>query len=271
MTSEGIVLERKGRIAVVTLNRPSRLNAFNRLMLEELGRVTAELKKRLPRVIIITGAGDKAFSAGFDVNPDNPLLMELYDAMGKKDRPAIIRGMRFVIDTVGNFVSLPVPIIAAINGQAYGGGAELSIRCDMRVMNKKAVICMSEVKLGLMPDWGGGATLAHLIGPARAADLILSARKVSADEALHLGLTNRVSDDDRCLDEALALAEAISKNGPRAIRHALSVIRQSRNLSLDKTLELELEEAVTLVESGESVHGVTAFLEKREADFPDIE
>ena len=89
--------------------------------------------------------------------------------------------------------------------------------------------------------------------------------------ALHLGLTNRVSDDDRCLDEALALAEAISKNGPRAIRHALSVIRQSRNLSLDKTLELELEEAVTLVESGESVHGVTAFLEKREADFPDIE
>jgi enoyl-CoA hydratase len=138
-------------------------------------------------------------------------------------------------------------------------------------MNKKAVICMSEVKLGLMPDWGGGATLAHLIGPARAGDLILSARKVSADEALHLGLTNRVSDDDRCLDEALALAEAISKNGPRAIRHALSVIRQSRNLSLDKTLELELEEAVTLVESGESVHGVTAFLEKREADFPDIE
>lgn len=270
MTTEGILLERKGHIAVVTLNRPSRLNAFNSLMFTELQRVTAELKSRLPRVIIITGAGDKAFSAGFDVNPDNPLLMELYDAMGKKDRPAIVRGMKFVIDTVGNFTSLPVPVIAAINGLAYGGGAELSIRSDMRVMNKKAVICMSEVTLGLMPDWGGGATLAHLIGPARAADLILSARKVPADEALQLGLVNRVS-DNQCLEEAMALAEMISKNGPRAIRHSLSVIRQSRDLSLAKTLDLELEEAVTLVESGESVHGVTAFLEKREADFPDIE
>jgi len=270
MTAEGIILERKGHIALVTINRPSRLNAFNAFMFAELERVTEELKDNLPRVIIITGAGDKAFSAGFDVNPDNPLVVEMYDAIGKKDRQGLVDGMKVVRDAVDAFIALPVPIIAAINGLAYGGGAELSIRCDMRIMDKNAVICLSEVRLGLMPDWGGGAALAHLIGSSRAADLILSARKVSAGETLHLGLANRVSDSGCCLDEAIELAEAISKNGPRAVRHALKVIRQSRNLSLDDALALELVEAVNLVESEECVHGITAFLEKRAADFPDI-
>lgn len=270
MAAEGIQLEKKGRIALITINRPSRLNAFNSFMISELQRVADELKKNLPRVIIITGSGDKAFSAGFDVNPDNPLVMELYDALGKKDRQAIVKGMRFVRDTVDDFVSLPVPIIAALNGLAYGGGAELSIRCDMRVMDKNAVISLSEVRLGLMPDWGGGAALAHLMGSARAADLILSARKITADEALQIGLANRVSDSGRSLNDALALAEAISENGPRGVRHALAVIRQSRNMSLDESLAMELKEAAALVESGECVHGITAFLEKRKADFPDI-
>jgi enoyl-CoA hydratase/carnithine racemase len=178
--------------------------------------------------------------------------------------------MKVVRDAVDDFVSLPVPIIAAINGLAYGGGAELSSRCDLRVMDKNAVICLSEVRLGLMPDWGGGAALARLLGAVRAADLILTARKVGAEEALRLGFANRVSESGRCQEEALTLAEAISNNGPMAVRHALAVIRQSRNLSLDQTLALELEQAVALVESGECVHGITAFLEKKKADFPDI-
>lgn len=270
MAAEGIHLEKRGPVGLVTINRPSRLNAFNTFMISELQRVTNELKASLPRVIIITGSGDKAFSAGFDVNPDNPLVTELYDALGKKDRQAIIKGMRFVRDTVDDFVSLPVPIIAAVNGLAYGGGAELSIRCDMRVMDKNAVINLSEVRLGLMPDWGGGATLAHLLGSAKAAELSLSARKVDAQEALRIGLANRVSESGHCLDDAFELAEAISINGPRAVRHALAVIRQSRNMSLDDSLAMELDEAAALVESGECVHGITAFLEKRKADFPDI-
>ena len=136
-------------------------------------------------------------------------------------------------------------------------------------MDKNAVICLSEVRLGLMPDWGGGAALAHLMGPARAADLILSARKVNADEALQMGLANRVSQAGRCLDEAIALATAICENGLRAVRHALAVIRQSQNMSLDQSLDMEMELAVTLVESGQCVHGITAFLEKRKAKFPD--
>jgi enoyl-CoA hydratase len=270
MTAEGICLERQGKIGVVTINRPSRRNAFNAFMFAELARVTGELKSALPRAVVITGAGDKAFSAGFDVNPDNPLVMEMYESMGKKDRQGLVDGMKVVRDAVDAFVALPVPIIAAINGLAYGGGAELSSRCDLRVMDREAVICFSEVRLGLMPDWGGGAALARLMGASRAADLILTARQVTADEALRLGFANRVSEKGRCLEDALALAEAIAANGPRAVRHALAVIRQSRNLTLDQSLAMELDEAVSLVESGECVHGITAFLEKRKAEFPDF-
>ncbi|WP_041280564.1 enoyl-CoA hydratase/isomerase family protein [Desulfosudis oleivorans] len=270
MTTEGIRLEKRGSIALVLLDRPSRRNAFNTMMFDALKRVTAELEQALPRAVIVTGTGEKAFCAGFDVNPDNPLVVELYEAMEKQDRQGMMDGMKVVREAVDAFVSLPVPIIAAINGLAYGGGAELASRCDMRVMDKNAVICLSEVRLGLMPDWGGGAALAHLLGPAKAADLILSARKVGADEALQLGLANRVSAPGRCLDEALVLAGAICENGPQAVRHALAVIRGSRNMTLDQSLDMEMEKAVDLVASGECVHGITAFLEKRKAEFPDI-
>jgi enoyl-CoA hydratase len=268
MTEQGIFLERKGRVAMIHLHRPKRQNAFNASMFADLERVTRELKVTLPRVVVITGV-DNVFSAGFDVNPDNPWVAELITAVEKSSKaPAerLIHSLRTIVDA---FVSLPVPIIAAVNGLAYGGGAELAVRCDLRVMDPDAVICFSEVRLGLMPDWGGGASLAHLIGSSRAADLILTARKVPAREALSIGLANRVSQPGHCLDDALDLADMISRNGPGAVRCALNVIRQSRNLSLHQSLDLEAEQAVSLIVSGECFHGVGAFLEKREPDFPD--
>lgn len=269
MTDYGIRLERSGRIALVVLDRPARLNAFDLFMIQELKRVTGILKNDLPRAVVITGAGDKAFSAGFDVNPDNPLVMDLYESLEKKDQQGIERAMKVVRDTVDDFATLPVPIIAAINGGAYGGGAELTIRCDMRIMDESAVISLSEVRLGLMPDWGGGAALAHLLGPARAADLILTAREITAEEALQTGLVNRISRKTEACTDALSLAESIAENGPCAVRSALTIIRQSCHLPLSESLELELQKAVKLVESGECIHGITAFLEKRKADFPD--
>lgn len=144
MTEQGIFLERKGRAAVVRLRRPRRQNAFNEAMFLELVRVTRELKENLPRAVVITGA-DKVFSSGFDVNPDNPWVAELIAAVEKSAKaPAerLIRDLRAIVD---DFVSLPVPIIAAVNGLAYGGGAELAVRCDLRVMDPDAVICFSEV------------------------------------------------------------------------------------------------------------------------------
>lgn len=270
MSKEGINLERKGKIAVLTIDRPRRRNVFNEHMFSGLEKATGELKKNMPRCLVITGAGDKAFSAGFDVSPDNPMVSNIAGSAGKQDSAPAERVIGQVRKAVDALFFLPVPIIAALNGLAYGGGAELSVRCDMRVMDPDAVICFSEVRLGLMPDWGGGPALVWLVGPSKAADLILTARRVEAGEALRLGLVNRVSKPGQALEEAVSLAEMIAVNGPRAVGHALEVIRQSMNLPFHKALDLEAEKAVSLIMSGECIYGVAAFLEKKEPEFPDI-
>jgi len=268
---ESILLEHREHVAVVTINRPERKNAFDKSMFVRIGDIAQEIKARPPRAVVITGAGDSSFCAGFDVNPDNPMVDNILKAMSSgNDEPAkqLIRSIRKSID---DFVSIPVPLIAALNGSTYGGGAEMAVRCDLRVMGKDAVICFSEVRLGLMPDWGGGPALARLIGPGKAADLILTARKVAAPEALTLGLVNRISEKGRTLDDALALADAIAENGPRAVRNALALIRETQNISHNAMLDREEELAAALISSGECVHGVGAFLEKKRPAFPDIQ
>jgi enoyl-CoA hydratase/carnithine racemase len=271
VNSEQILFERKGRVAIVTINRPERMNAFNESLFESLGIIADELKSKIPRAVVITGAGKTSFCAGFDVNPDNPMVERIINAMSSENNePArqLIYSIRKVIDS---FISVPVPIIAALNGNAYGGGAELAARCDLRVMDPEAVICFSEVSLGLMPDWGGGAALARLVGTSRAADLILTARKIGSSEAYAMGLVNRISEKSRALDEAIVFAEIIVENGPRAVRNALSLIRENQNISFSASLQMEAELAATLISSGECFHGVSAFLEKKKPEFPDIE
>ncbi|HQI74047.1 MAG: enoyl-CoA hydratase/isomerase family protein [Smithella sp.] len=271
MKDYGISLKRQEHIAIITLDRPAKHNALDEHMWNCMDDVVTKLKQNLPRVIVITGAGEKAFCAGFDVNPENLLLTPILSAAESHDkRPAheLIYRIRTSIDKL---VSLPVPIIAAINGLAYGGGAEIAARCDLRVMNPHAVFCFSEVRLGLMPDHGGVVGLSKLVGASRAADLILTARKVNAQEALHLGLTNRISAPGKALDEALTLAVDISENGPRAVRHALAVIRRTGDLTTQEALELETQQAVDLIASGECIHGVAAFLTRQKPEFPEPE
>ena len=271
MKDYGISLKRQERVAIITLERPEKHNAFDTHMWDCLDKVVAELKSSLPRVIVLTGAGAKAFCAGFDVNPENPSLKPLLASMETHDKGPAYDLILRVRTSVDHLVSLPVPIIAAINGLAYGGGAEIASRCDLRVMDPGAVFCFSEVRLGLMPDHGGVVGLTRLVGASRAADLILTARKVPADEALQLGLTNRVSAAGKALEEALFLAQSIAENGPRAVRHALSVIRRVIDLTNQEALELETEEAVTLIASGESVQGISAFLTRQKPVFTDPE
>ncbi len=269
MSDGSVKLERKDKIAIVTMNRENRKNAFDEAMFQCLEDVAGELKKDLPRAVVLTGAGDEAFCAGFDVNPDNPMVNDILKVLESNDaKPAgkLIQRIRKAVDA---FIELPVPIIAAINGLAYGGGAELSTRCDLRVMDPSALICFSEVKLGLMPDWGGTPYLTELVGSAVASDLILTARTVNSDEALKMGLVNRVSDKGGSVEQALDLAGQIAENGPRAVRHALSVIRESRDLPFKKALELEAQTAAKLIATGEFMHGVTAFMEKKPPQFPD--
>jgi enoyl-CoA hydratase len=271
MKDYDIHLERSGRVAVVTLDRPAKQNAFDEHMWDCLDQVVGELAANLPRVVILTGRGDKAFSAGFDVNPENPLLTPLIAAMEKRDKGPAYDLIRRIRTSVDRLVSLPVPVIAAVNGLAYGVGAEIASRCDLRVLDPGAVICFSEVRLGLMPDHGGVVGLTRLVGASRACDLILTARKVSAEEAMQIGFANRVSAPGKALDEALSLARAIAQNGPRAVRHALSVIRKIDDLTTREALEMETEEAVSLIASGESIHGVSAFLTRQTPEFPEPE
>ncbi|HUN53602.1 MAG TPA: enoyl-CoA hydratase/isomerase family protein [Smithella sp.] len=269
MRHDNMILERKGQVSIVTINRPEKRNAFDEGLFLKLESITSEIKTSRPRAVVITGAGDKSFSAGFDVHPDNPMVKRIIDAASGNDpEPAkeLINAIRGSIDA---FVSIPVPLIVAINGVAYGGGAELAVRCDMRVMEPDAVICFSETRLGLMPDWGGGTALTGLIGRSRAADLILTGRKVNADEAYSMGLVNRISKKGNALNEAVTIAERIAHNGPRAVRSSLSLIRQNSNTTSSESLKLETLLAVELISSGEYFHGVGAFLEKKDPVFPD--
>ena len=270
MTENRIRLERKNKIAFVFMDRPEKKNAFDEAMFEALERVTRGLKQDLPRAVVLTGAHDRSFCAGFDVNLENPMAADFLSAVNQKDTAMAGKIINRIRRAVDGFADLPVPLIAAVNGPAYGGGAELAVRCDLRVMDAGATLCFSEVRLGLMPDWGGGPALVRLIGPSRAADLILTARRVEAGEALHLGLVNRISRPGQAREEAVSIAEMIAANGPRAVGHALEVIRQSMNLPFREALDLEAEKAVSLIMSGECIYGVAAFLEKKEPEFPDI-
>ncbi len=272
MGSESIMsLDYTGPVATITFNRPDRRNAFNEEMWSRLEEIVSRLRRNLPRIVVVTGSSKVAFSAGFDVNPDNPQVSGLIEAVEKHNKGPVEPIIRRIREAVDSLVSLPVPIIAAINGNAYGGGAELAIRCDIRMMDADAVICFSEVRLGLMTDWGGGVALARLVGPSRAADLILTARKVRAEEALSMGLINYVCAPGKAYENSMELAEKIAKNGPRAVRAALELIRKSAYLPLDKALELESTRAIDLIASGECLYGISAFLTGKDPDFPDIE
>ena len=167
MADYGITLEYRDHIGIVRFDRPERRNAFNAAMWNDLEEIIIQMERRLPRVVILAGVKDQVFCSGFDVNPDNPQVANLIEGVAARDRVPVAQMIRRIRKTVDSLFALPVPIIAALNGNAYGGGAELAVRCDMRVMDPDAVICFSEVRLGLMPDWGGAAALPRLIGPVR--------------------------------------------------------------------------------------------------------
>jgi len=270
MADGNVKLERTDKVALITLDRPEKRNALNPDLWSGLAVALSEIEADLPRAVVITGTGN-AFSAGMDVNPTNPQIAGLVDAARtNKVEPmrGLLRDLRPIVDRLAG---LPVPTIAALNGLAYGGGAEIAIRCDLRVFDPEAVFCFSEVKLGLMPDIGGGVALTRLVGPARAADLILTARKVGAEEALALGIANRVSASGQVVEEAIELGRSIARNGPRAVRAALEVIRKTPDLSTEEALDLELENAANLMASGECIYGVTALMTRSDPAFPDVE
>jgi len=256
-TYKNILLERREAVTLLFVNRPGVLNAINRETLAEIGEATrAFIADPTQGALIVTGSGEKAFISGADINELAPL--------GPAAAEDISRFGQLVVDQLERS---PKPVIAAVNGYAFGGGCELALACHMRLASENAVMGLPEVKLGIIPGYGGTQRLPRLVGPGRALELILSARNVKADEAERIGLVNRVVPLAELVNEAVKLAQAILKNGPLAVEAALECVVRGMQLPLDQGLRFESGRFGILASSEDMHEGLQAFLDKRPANF----
>lgn len=251
-----LTLDFENEVAIITISRPKAMNALNQEVLQELA-LALEMSLEPPEVqaLIITGEGDRAFVAGADVTEFNNITSAF------EGREVALNGQ----DIMSSVSAMPVPTIAAINGFALGGGLELALACDLRVMAKTAKLGLPEVGLGLIPGFGGTQRLPRLIGEGRALELILTGRHVGADEALQMGIVNRVVDD--ALQESLTLAHSIIKNGPVAIGLAKEAVRRGMTATLNDGLEIEADLFGMVATTADMKEGVAAFLAKRKPEF----
>jgi len=252
-------VEKKDRIAKLTINRPQRLNALDMDTLEEISSALKELEVDPEvRVLVITGSGDKAFSAGFDLQSNADFT-----------RPRMLWITHKGNEVFSQIEKFPKPVIAAINGYAFGGGCELALACDFRIMKRGAKIGLTEVALGLIPGWGGTQRLPKIVGVAKAKEMIMLAKRLDADEAEKIGLAKAV-DVDKFEKEVMELAKQLSEMPPVSLR----VVKYAINFGSDLPTEIGkfLEELAFGVATStqDIVEGITAFFEKRKPDFKGI-
>jgi len=257
MTYENILLEKKNSIAYVTVNRPKVLNALNSATLEELRAAFTDVKAdRELRVVIFTGAGEKAFIAGADINE-----LAQRDAVTGKEYAA--RGQS-VLDLIEN---LGKPVIACINGFALGGGCEIALACTMRLASDNAKLGQPEVKLGIIPGYGGSQRLPRLIGKGLANQVLLTGEMMTAQEALRIGLVNEVTAPAELIPRAEAIAAKIIANAPLAVQYTLEAVNRGMEMPLAEGLYLETALFGVACATEDKKEGTTAFLEKRPAQF----
>lgn len=256
MTFENILIEKRGRIAIVTVNRPDKLNALNIPTRREILRAFEQLKTDDEvRVVIITGAGPKSFIAGADIN-------EFAGMTAIKQRDVMKSGRAF--DSVEDF---PKPVIAMINGFALGGGCELAMSCDIRVASSNAKLGQPEIKLGIIPGGGGTQRLTRLVGEGKAMELILTGDMISADEAKQLGLVNHVFAPEELEAKTLELANKIAELSPIAVAMAKASVKNAARMNLREGLDSEIDLFALCFSSEDKEEGVRAFIEKRKAEF----
>jgi enoyl-CoA hydratase len=257
MTYDNIIVERDGAVAVVTLNRPKVLNALNQRTLEELGHAIDELgAEDTVRAIVLTGAGEKAFVAGADIN-------ELATQSPVSGRELARRGQALF----SRIEQLGKPVIAAIGGFALGGGCELAMACTFRVAADTARLGQPEVNLGLIPGYGGSQRLLRLVGKDRAMDLILTGRMIEAEEALRIGLVTRVVPAASLLQDARLFAQELASKAPLAVRYAMQAIERGSEMPFDEACEFEATLFGLVASTEDMREGTQAFLEKRKPAF----
>jgi 2-(1,2-epoxy-1,2-dihydrophenyl)acetyl-CoA isomerase len=255
-----ILLQVEDAIGTVTLNRPEKLNSFANRMRQEIASAVKELADRGDvRVLVITGAG-RGFCTGADVS----YLKEIVEARDEEALHELVEAGRAVVTAIRD---APKPVIAALNGPAAGGGANLALACDIRIASDRASIGQTFNRIGLHPDWGGTYFLPRLVGPAVAAELMFTGDMVSAEEAHRLGIFNRVVPHERLAEETEALARKLAAKPPLSIRLAKKAIYRSQDASLDEMLDYELDAQLRCGRSADAKEGITAFVEKREPSF----
>jgi enoyl-CoA hydratase len=248
-----------GAIATVTLDRSEVLNAFNTAQLRDvLDTFKAIGENRSIRAVVLTGAGEKAFAAGADIKE----MIDL-DRAGAYEFGKLGHAATRAVET------LPQPVIAAVNGFAMGGGCEIALATDIRIASENAVFGQPEVGLGIPPGWGGTQRLVRAVGPGFAAEMILTGRRVKADEALRVGLVNAVVPLAELLPKARELAEMIAKSSPLAVRSAKRLMQLAFNGQISSGLSTEHEAFANAFESNQQVEGMRAFIEKRQPLFDD--
>jgi len=257
MTFQNLKYETKNKIAYVTVNRPKVLNALNMATMEELRAAFTDIKgDAAVRVVIFTGSGEKAFIAGADIAE-----LSKHDAISGKEYTHKGQSVLDLIENLGK------PTIACINGFALGGGCELSMACTMRIASENAKLGQPEVKLGIIPGYGGTQRLPRLVGKGVAMQLVLTGEMISADEALRIGLVNEVTAPADLIPRAEAIAQKVIANAPLAIQYAMEAVNHGTELTLAEGLYLEATLFGVCCATEDKSEGTKAFLEKRAAQF----
>jgi enoyl-CoA hydratase/carnithine racemase len=255
---EPIVLERKGYLAIIKLNRPAELNSFNYAALVKLGEIIEQIQldTKEIRVVIVIAEG-RSFCAGADLKERRTL-----------NEQEVRRNVRKIRDVFTSLERLPQPTIAAINGFAIGGGFELALACDFRFAVQEAIMGLTEVSLGIIPGAGGTQRLSRLIGPSKAKELILTARKISAQQAMEYGFLNGIAETKEQLEElAMSLANEILGNAPLAVYQAKFAINKGNSVDLQTGLDLETKAYEVIIPTKDRLEALDAFREKRKPQF----
>ena len=255
MAYENLIVEREDNVGIITLNRPP-ANPINLAVLDELDAVLTEWEKdKAVRAIIITGAGERGFSAGFDVK-----------TAGTPDgERAMSRGQ----EVFRHIEKYPKPVIAALNGFALGGGCELAMSCHFRIMldSERVVAGQPEINLGIIPGWGGTQRLPRLVGKTKALEMLLLGTRINAPEALNIGLITKISQPGQLMNDARELARALAKKAPVAVQIILDAVTRGLETTIDQGLKIELEGSQRVGKTKDAMEGMIAFIEKREPVF----
>lgn len=248
---EFVLYEQKGQYAIITINRERALNALNSTVLDELNETLDNVNLDEVRCLILTGAGQKSFVAGADIGEMSTLTKAEGEAFGKKGN-----------DIFRKLETFPIPVIAAINGFALGGGCEISMSCDIRICSENAVFGQPEVGLGITPGFGGTQRLARLVGEGMAKQMIYTARNIKADEAYRIGLVNAVYAQEELMPAAEKMASTIAKNAPIAVRNCKKAINDGMQVDMDQAIVIEEKLFGDCFESEDQRYGMAFFLDK---------